>query len=267
MTPKLSVVLCLVLICAATTLGSAMVFLFKRNCSEKLNHITMGLASGIMLSVSVFGLILPAMDEPGETFKNLSWLPVTAGFLIGCIFIWILDIAVPHMHLAKEEFTEGPKAEKMNKNIKFFLAVTMHNIPEGIATGLAVSQAVIHADDPVFMWSAISMAVAIAIQNLPEGAAVSIPLFETGVGKGKSFLLGFLSGIVEPIFGVLAFLFATTIGTSFMPWLLAFAGGAMIYVTVEELIPDIKSDDNSHLGIWAFIVGFMLMMLMETLLG
>ena len=218
------------------------------------------------MSVSVFGLIVPAMEEPGVAFEKIPWLPVILGFLLGSIMLYALDKVFPHMHLNKEEYEEGPKTKNINKHFKFFVAVTMHNIPEGIATGLACSLAVLHKEDPTYMYSALSLAIAIAIQNFPEGAAVSIPLLQDGVKKGKSFTLGFLSGVVEPIFAVIAFFLATSIGNSIMPWLLSFAGGAMIYVTVDDLIPDIKNGDNTHFGIWSFIIGFMLMMLMEVVL-
>lgn len=268
MTPVLATVICLLSIFVATTAGAACVFFFKKNFSPRLASTVNGLASGIMLSVSVFGLVLPAMDGAKESgpFINVPWVPVIVGFLLGCLLLYALDKIVPHIHQNKEQFAEGPRNTKLDKNTKFFLAVTMHNIPEGIAVGLAASMCVLNPSDPGLMWGAISLAIAIAIQNFPEGAAVSIPLFEDGQSKGKSFLYGFLSGVVEPIFGVIAFFLAGWLGQDLMPWLLSFAGGAMVYVTVEELIPDIKGDDESHFGIWSFIIGFMFMMLMELVL-
>ena len=266
MSAELATVISISVIFLATTLGSAFVYFFKKNFSKKLSATVMGLASGIMLSVSVFGLILPAMEDAETYFGNLDWLPVIVGFLLGCLTLYGLDKIVPHLHMNDVKYTEGPKTNKLDKNTKFFLAVTMHNIPEGIAVGLACSMAFLHIDDPTYIGAALSLAMAIAIQNVPEGAAVSIPIFEDGKSKNKSFMYGFLSGIVEPIFGIIAFFLATYLSPSLMPWLLAFAAGAMIYVTVEELIPDIKSDEASHFGIWSFIIGFISMMMMELLL-
>ena len=267
MSPEVTTVVCLLMIFAATTLGAAMVFLFKKNFSKKLNAIVMGLASGIMLSVSVFGLVLPAMEDAAVYYPSWDWVPVIVGFLLGCLLLYALDKVVPHIHNNKEEFEEGPKTKKLDKNMKFFLAVTMHNIPEGIAVGLSCAMIFNHPEDPAsYIASALSLAVAIAIQNFPEGAAVSIPIFQDGKSKTKSFLYGFFSGIVEPIFGVIVFFLATWVSPAIMPWLLSFAAGAMIYVTVEELIPDIKSDETEHFGIWSFIIGFISMMLMELLL-
>ena len=266
MTPEIAAIVCLSIIFLATTLGSAFVFFFKKDFSKRVSAIVMGLASGIMISVSVFGLVLPAMEDASLTYGDLDWLPVLVGFLLGCLTLYALDKIVPHIHLNDEKFEEGLKTKKLDKNTKFFLAVTMHNIPEGIAVGLAASLAMVHHDDPAYVASALSLAVAIAIQNVPEGAAVSIPIFHDGKSKAKSFLYGFLSGVVEPLFGIIAFFLATYLSPKLMPWLFAFAAGAMIYVTVEEMIPDIKLDEESHFGIWSFIIGFISMMMMELLL-
>ena len=266
MSPEIATVVCLSIIFLATTLGSTMVYFFKSNLSKRLNSIIMGLASGIMLSVSIFGLVIPAMEDASIYYGDLDFLPVVVGFILGCLLLYLLDKIVPHLHQNKDEYEEGPKTNKLDKKTKFFLAVTMHNIPEGIAVGLAASLAVIHKDDPTLVMSALSLATAIAIQNFPEGAAVSIPLLQDGLSKNKSFMYGFISGVVEPIFGVIAFFLATYLAPSLMSWLLSFAAGAMIYVTCEELIPDIQSDDGSHFGIWSFIIGFISMMLMELLL-
>ena len=269
MSAELTTVICLLLIFAATTLGAVCVYFFKKDFSPKLSAVVMGLASGIMMSVSVFGLILPSMED-ATFYPGFDWVPVIVGFLLGCLLLYGLDKIVPHLHNDDERYTEGIKTDKLNKNTKFFLAVTMHNIPEGIAVGLACAMAVIHkgdADASTYIASAFSLATAIAIQNFPEGAAVSIPIFRDGRSKNVSFLYGFFSGIVEPIAGVIIFFLAAYVSPQIMPWLLSFAGGAMIYVTVEELIPDIKSDDAGHFGIWSFIIGFISMMMMELLLG
>lgn len=265
MNPVSVTIISIVLITISTALGSALVFFFKKNFSKKTSSIVMGLASGIMLSVSIFGLLIPAMEDAELYYGNLDFLPVIIGFIVGCLLLYLLDKIIPHLHKNNEELDEGIKTNRINKRTKFFLAVTMHNIPEGIAVGLALSLAFTNNTDP-YLLSALSLAIAISIQNTPEGAAVSIPMLEDGVSKPKSFMYGFVSGLVEPIFAAITLLIAQFLPISVMPWLLAFSAGAMIYVTVEELIPDIKIDDKFHLGMWAFIIGFLIMMSLEILL-
>lgn len=258
-------IISLVLIALSTTIGSALVFFFKHNFSKRVSSIVMGLASGIMLSVSIFGLLLPAMEDGALYYGNLDFLPVIIGFIIGCLVLYLLDKIVPHLHQNDENLSEGYRTQKLTKRTKFFLAVTMHNIPEGIAVGLAIAMAFTYNTEP-YILSALSLAIAISIQNLPEGAAVSIPMLQDGVSKKKSFLYGFVSGLVEPIFAILTILIAQILPIEIMPWLLAFSAGAMIYVTVEELIPDIKIEDKYHFGMWSFIIGFLIMMALELLL-
>lgn len=258
-------IIAILILCLSTTLGSSFVFLFKNNFSTRVSSIIMGLASGIMLSVSVFGLLLPSMEDATLYYGNLDFLPVIIGFILGCIVLYVLDKIVPHLHQNDEGSEEGLHPEKFNKRTKFFLAVSMHNIPEGIAVGLSVVLAMTVKSEAYIM-SALSLSIAIGIQNIPEGAAVSIPMLEDGVSKPKAFLYGFFSGLVEPISALIAFFIAGVLPLQIMPWLLAFAAGAMIYVTVEELIPDIKKDDKYHFGMWAFIFGFLVMMALELLL-
>ena len=265
MTPLTTTIISILLITLSTALGSSFVFFFKKNFSPRVGSIVMGFASGIMLSVSIFGLLLPAMEDAKVYYGNLDFLPVIIGFILGCLALYILDKIIPHLHQNNESLEEGYKTNKISKRTKFFLAVTMHNIPEGIAVGLALSMAFTNNTDP-YILSALSLAIAISIQNTPEGAAVSIPMLEDGISKPKSFLYGFVSGLVEPIFAVITLLIAQFLPVSIMAWLLAFSAGAMIYVTVEELIPDIKIDDKYHFGMWAFIVGFIMMMALELLL-
>lgn len=254
-----------IILLVSTTLGSSLVFLFKKNFSNRVSSIVMGLASGIMLSVSIFGLLIPSMEDGALYYGDLDFLPVIIGFILGCILLYLLDKIIPHLHNNDETQEEGMHTDKFNKRTKFFFAVTMHNIPEGIAVGLAVALALSTKNEAHIM-SALSLAIAIGIQNVPEGAAVSIPMLDDGNTKTKSFLYGFFSGLVEPVMAVITILIATILPMEIMPWLLAFSAGAMIYVTVEELIPDIKSDDKYHFGMWAFIFGFLIMMALELLL-
>lgn len=265
MSAELVTLIAFLILILSTTLGSSLVFFFKKNFSTRVSSIIMGIASGIMLSVSIFGLLLPSMEDATLYYGDLDFLPVIIGFILGCILLYVLDKIVPHLHQNNEETQEGYHPEKFKKRTKFFLAVTMHNIPEGIAVGLAVSLALTTKNEAYIM-SALSLAIGIGIQNAPEGAAVSIPMLEDGVSKPKAFLYGFFSGLVEPIFALLTFFIASILPLEIMPWLLAFSAGAMIYVTVEELIPDIKSDDKYHFGMWAFIIGFLIMMALELLL-
>ena len=265
MNPLVVSIIAISILLLSTTLGSGFVFLMKKNFSARTGSIIMGVASGVMLSVSIFGLLIPSMEEASLYYGDLDILPVVIGFILGCILLFVLDKVVPHLHKNDETTEEGVHPERYKKRTKFFLAVTMHNIPEGLAVGLALSLAITFNTD-AYILSALSLAIAIGIQNVPEGAAVSIPMLEDGVKKPKAFLYGFFSGLVEPIAALLTLLLASFIPLEIMPWLLSFAAGAMIFVTVEELIPDIKNSKDYHFGMWAFIVGFLVMMSLELLL-
>lgn len=247
----------------ATTLGSAIVFFVKRNLSNKVSNIIIGLASGIMIAASFFGLLIPSIEEGKIIYGNYTIFAVLGGFLGGGLLLYIIDKIVPHFHKNSDD-EEGIKTNKISKQSKFFLAVTIHNIPEGIAIGLACGLA-IEQNTQEAMMAALSLAIGIGIQNFPEGAAVSIPLIEDGMSKFKAFLFGMFSGIVEPIFGVITIFLATFLSST-LPILLALAAGAMIYVTIEELLPEARKGNHVHYGLWAFMVGFSIMMALEILL-
>ncbi|MBP5694570.1 MAG: ZIP family metal transporter [Bacilli bacterium] len=258
-------ILSLSLIFVATVLGSALVFFSKKNYSSKTGSIIVGLASGIMIATSFFGLLQPSIVESNAAYgAELSWLPPILGFILGALLLFGLDKIVPHKHKTENDETEGIKTNKISKNTKFILAVTLHNIPEGIAVGLVCGIA-LNSNSQAAIIAALTLAIGIAIQNFPEGSAVSIPLLSENISKPKAFLLGALTGIVEPIFGILA-LFLASYASFLLPYLLSFAAGAMIYVTIDELVPEFKQAGDGHFGIWSFIIGFGTMMLLEVLL-
>ncbi len=259
-------ILCLGLIFLSTSLGSTLVFFFKRNFSDKVGNVIIGLASGIMVSASFFGLLLPSMElaKQSQYLPNyFSFLPPLLGFLLGGFLLYIMDKLIPHLHLNSGE-EEGPKT-KLSKNVKFFFAVTIHNIPEGISVGLACGLALANQGETSYVGAALSLAIGIAIQNFPEGAAVSIPLLEEGISKPKSFLMGVASGVVEPIFGLITLLIAPYVKEA-LPYLLSIASGAMIYVTIDELLPEARKGDYVHYGLWSFMIGFAIMMVLEMTL-
>ena len=245
----------------ATTLGSSFVFVLKKGFSIKTNNIILGFASGIMISASFFGLLLPSIEQSKEYFPSISFLPPILGFLLGGALLFLLDKIVPHFH--KSNGVEEGKNSMLSKNTKFFLAVTMHNIPEGISVGFACGLA-LTGNESSLIYSCLSLALGIAIQNIPEGAAVSIPLFSDGMNKSKSFLFGMMSGIVEPIFGIIGLFLAKL--SYITPWLLSLACGAMIYVTLDELLPESRKGGYEHYGLWSFMIGFTIMMTLEILL-
>ena len=244
-----------------TTLGAATVFFFKKNIGEKLQRALTGFASGVMVAASFFSLILPALDQT-ENMGKLGFVPVAIGFGIGMLFLLVLDIITPHMHLDNQE--EGPKTG-LKRTTKLVLAVTLHNLPEGMAVGI-VCAGWIYGNSSITFAGALALALGIAIQNFPEGAIVSMPLLSEGLPKGKTFLYGMLSGIVEPIGSVLV-IAASGILIPTMPYLLSFAAGAMIYVVVEELIPEMSEGEHSNIGTITFALGFILMMALDVGLG
>ena len=245
-----------------TTLGSAMVFLMKNKINNKLEKILLGFAAGVMVAASVWSLLIPSIDMAKEQ-NIISWLPATVGFILGIIFLLILDIIIPHLHVKSIE-PEGLKS-KLGKSMMMVLAVTLHNIPEGMAVGVALAGA-ISGNNTITISGAIALSIGIAIQNFPEGAIISMPLHEEGNAKSKSFLYGTLSGIVEPIFGGLTILL-TSLVVPILPYLLSFAAGAIIYVVVEELIPESQIGKHSNLGTIGFAFGFILMMILDVALG
>lgn len=250
---------------AGTTLGSAMVFFMKNKMGIKLEKALLGFASGVMIAASVWSLLIPSIDMAGEQ-NTIEWLPAAAGFMLGILFLLLLDSIIPHLHL-NDDKPEGisPKSAKLKKTTMLVLAVTLHNIPEGMAVGVVFAGAL--TESPLIsLAGALSLSVGIAIQNFPEGAIISMPLRSEGVSKGKSFLYGTLSGVVEPAAAVITILLTGVIRPA-LPYLLAFAAGAMIYVVIEELIPEAQSGEHTNVGTIGAAVGFVLMMILDVALG
>lgn len=244
-----------------TMLGAAMVFFFRKTISENVQRVFLGFAAGVMIAASVWSLLIPAMEE-AEASGIPGWLPAGGGLILGVLFLLLLDRLLPHLHLDAKQ-PEGVSAGWKRTTLLMF-AVTLHNIPEGMAVGLSFALASQHAE--MGYSAALALALGIGIQNFPEGAAIALPLRQEGVSAGRSFLYGSLSGIVEPIFGILVVLIAGGI-QPFMPWLLSFAAGAMLYVVVEELIPEAHLGEHSHIGTLGVIAGFLLMMILDVALG
>lgn len=245
-----------------TVLGSAMVFFMKKEMDAKLGKLLLGFASGVMIAASVWSLLIPAIEMSEEQGK-WSWLPATAGFLLGMGFLLLLDSLVPHLHIDSEK-PEGMKSG-FRKTTMLVLAVTLHNLPEGMAVGVTFAGAML-AGTGITMAGALALAVGIAIQNFPEGAIISMPLRSAGASKGKAFLYGVLSGIVEPVGSIITILLAAQV-VPILPYLLAFAAGAMIYVVVEELIPEAQSGEHTNIGTVGVAIGFALMMVLDIALG
>lgn len=246
---------------AGTALGSAMVFLMK-GMHKEIERLLLGFASGVMIAASVWSLLIPAIDMAGE-MGQIPWIPAAGGFLGGMAFLLVLDSLIPHLHLESKE-PEGVKSS-LKKTTMLVLAVTLHNIPEGMSVGVTFAGALI-GDAGITMAGAFALAVGIAIQNFPEGAIISMPLRSEGVSKGKAFAYGALSGIVEPIGAFITILLAEQI-VSALPVFLAFAAGAMIYVVVEELIPEAQAGAHSNIGTVGVAVGFVIMMILDVALS
>lgn len=246
---------------AGTSLGSAMVFLLKDAISRTLQRVLTGFAAGVMVAASFWSLLQPAL-EGSQSMGRLSFVPAAVGFLVGMGFLLLLDEVTPHMHMDNAE--EGPRAN-LKRTTKLILAVTLHNIPEGMAVGVVYAN-LLAGDGLVSSAGALALALGIAIQNFPEGAIVSMPLRAEGLPKGRTFALGMLSGAVEPLAAFVTIL-ASSLVTSLLPYLLAFAAGAMFYVVVEELIPEMSEGEHSNSGTVAFSLGFVLMMILDVALG
>ena len=253
-----TIILCLIIPLLGTTLGSAMVFFLKDNINPKLQKILLGFASGVMIAASIWSLLEPAIDSYND-FKK--WLIPAIGFLVGIGFLLLLDYLIPHIHIDKQE--EGIKKNKLSRTIKMFLAVTLHNIPEGLAVGVVVAGMI---KGNINEHAMLALAIGIAIQNFPEGAIISMPLKEEGASKLKAFSYGFMSGVVEPIAALFAILLTCYVD-QILPFILAFAAGAMIYVVVEELIPEANTGSHSNLATIGLAVGFALMMVLDIALG
>ncbi len=245
-----------------TSAGSACVFFMKDKLKDKVQRGLTGFASGVMVAASIWSLIIPAIEQSSNLGK-LSFIPSAIGFSLGIVFLLILDSVIPHLHLNTDK-AEGPKS-KLQRTTMMVLAVTLHNLPEGMAVGV-VYAGLISGSASITAGGALALAIGIAIQNFPEGAIISMPLCAEGKSKGKAFLSGVLSGAVEPV-GALLTILAASFVVPAMPYLLSFAAGAMIYVVVEELIPEMSSGDHSNVGVIMFSIGFILMMTLDVALG
>jgi ZIP family zinc transporter len=244
-------------------MGSATVALFHKSAGGVTQRIFLGFAAGVMVAASVWSLLLPAIEE-AENRGMTGWMPAAVGFIGGGLFLFGFDRLIPHLH-PLTNVTEGLRSSAKRTTL-LISAVTLHNIPEGIAVGLSFALAAQNGADPSLYASAAALSVGIGIQNFPEGAAVALPLRQEGMSAGKAFLFGCLSGAVEPICGFATILFAPFIAP-FMPYLLSFAAGAMIYVVVEELIPEANAGGHSNAGTLGFMAGFLLMMILDVSLG
>ena len=245
-----------------TTAGAACVFFMKKTLGDLVQRSLAGFAAGVMVAASIWSLLIPAIDQSAHLGK-LSFLPAFAGFWCGILFLLALDHLIPHLHVGSEQ-AEGPKSN-LSRTVMMVLAVTLHNIPEGMAVG--VMYAGFLSDNPqITAASALALSLGIAIQNFPEGAIISLPLRSEGNKRSRSFALGVLSGAVEPVGAILAIALASIV-TPILPYMLAFAAGAMIYVVVEELIPEASEGEHSNLGTIAFAIGFALMMMLDVALG
>ena len=239
-----------------------MVFFMKNKINIKLEKILLGFASGVMIAASIWSLLIPSIDMASKQ-GEISWIPATIGFLLGIIFLLILDKIIPHLHRESDK-PEGLKA-KLEKTTMMVFAVTLHNIPEGMAVGVVLAGAMAQ-NAGITIAGAIALAIGIAIQNFPEGAIISMPLKAEGISKSKAFLLGTLSGIVEPIGSIMTIALTNKV-LPILPYILSFAAGAMIYVVVEELIPETEKGKHSDLGTIGLAIGFVIMMILDITLG
>ena len=245
-----------------TTMGAAMVFFMKGEMKLQIQKALLGFASGVMIAASVWSLLIPAIDM-AEANGNIAWIPAAVGFLIGIGFLLLLDTIIPHLHLDSDS-PEG-RPSKLGKSFMLVLAVTLHNIPEGMAVGVVLA-GMISGSDIISVAGAFALAIGISIQNFPEGAIISMPLVSSGLSKKKAFKYGFLSGIVEPV-GAVVTILLTSLVTPILPYILSFAAGAMIYVVVEELIPEAQAGEHSNIGTIGVAFGFALMMILDVALG
>lgn len=245
-----------------TALGASCVFFMKKEMKPLLQKSLLGFASGVMVAAGVWSLLIPAIDM-SDGMGKFAFVPAAVGFGGGMLFLLLMDKIIPHLHLKSAE-PEGPKSS-LKKTTMLVLAVTLHNIPEGMAVGVTFA-GLLASGSPITLAGAFALAVGIAIQNFPEGAIISMPLRSEGAGKGKAFLYGMLSGIVEPI-GALITIMLTSITQPLLPYCLSFAAGAMLYVVVEELIPEASEGEHSNVGTIGFAVGFIIMMILDVALG
>lgn len=259
---NLSLVVGLMIPFTGTTLGAAMVFFMRNQLNQKLEKLLLGFAAGVMIAASMWSLLIPSIDMAAQQQK-IAWMPATVGFLFGMAFLLLLDSIIPHLHIESRQ-EEGIKA-KMKKTTMMVFAVTLHNIPEGMAVGVTFAGALL-GDTQITMAGAMSLALGIAIQNFPEGAIISMPLKSEGISKRRAFIYGTLSGLVEPAAAVLTICLANMI-VPLLPYFLAFAAGAMIYVVVEELIPESQTGEHSNISTIGVAAGFVIMMILDVALG
>ncbi len=245
-----------------TALGAATVFFFRREITPAIQRLFLGFAAGVMIAASVWSLLIPAIEEAEESGVP-GYLPATGGFILGVAFLLLLDKALPHLH---HDDPRVPKAKRSKRTALLMIAMTLHNIPEGMAVGLAFARAAQNEGGVLWLSAAGALALGIGIQNFPEGAAISLPLRQEGNSRSRAFLEGCLSGSVEPIFGVLAAIVAGSVAP-LMPWFLSFAAGGRLVVVVEELIPEARLDQSAHAGTLSVMFGFLLMMVLDVALG
>ncbi len=245
-----------------TAAGAGCVFFLRNELKAGIQKALTGFAAGVMVAASIWSLIVPAIDQSSD-MGSLAFLPAFIGFWTGILFLLLLDHVIPHLHV-NEDKAEGPHSN-LTRTAMLVLAVTLHNIPEGMAVGV-VYAGLMSGSSTITAGGALALALGIAIQNFPEGAIISMPLYAEGRSKPKSFILGVLSGVVEPVFGGLTVILAALVVPA-MPYLLSFAAGAMMYVVVEELVPEMSEGEHSHLGVIAFAIGFSLMMALDVALG
>lgn len=251
-----------------TILGSALVFFFK-SVNAKLLDSMMGFAAGVMIAASFWSLLSPALEYAEAQYNGWNWLPVAVGFLLGGVFLRCVDWFVPHLHLnhSLEEAEGSNMKRKLPKSVLLFLAITIHNIPEGLAIGVTFGAVAMNvADTSLSIMGAIGLAIGIGLQNIPEGSSLALPIRAEGHGRLKAFTYGSLSAIVEPIAAVIGAIFVISM-TAVLPYALAFAAGAMIFVVVEELIPESQSNGNTDIATLSLMLGFVLMMILDVSLG
>ena len=241
-----------------TMLGSSFVFFMKKEIPDRLQKTLLGFASGVMVAASVWSLLIPSIEMGGEEFSRV--FPAAVGFLLGMGFLLLIDELTPHLHLGAEK-AEGPRS-KLSRTAMLALAVTIHNLPEGMAVGVVFAG----EGQGLTLSAALAVSIGIAIQNIPEGAIISMPMHAEGNSRWRSFLIGSLSGVVEPAGSVAILLLASALGAA-LPYLLAFAAGAMMYVVVEELIPETAEGRHTNLSTIGFAIGFVLMMVMDVAMG
>ncbi len=247
---------------AGTTLGSAFVFLLRRQMSLRVNRMFIGFAAGVMVAASVWSLLIPSIDM-SQAMGKFSFAPAFIGFWAGVLFLLLLDRIIPHLHAGAEE-PEGPRTH-LKRTTMLMLAVTLHNIPEGMAVG-AMFAGYLEGSPGMTAAGVMALSMGMAIQNVPEGTIISAPLKAAGMGKCKAFVMGTLSGAVEPVFSVITIVLTASI-LPILPYTLAFAAGAMLYVVVEELIPEMSEGEHSNVGVVSFSAGFSVMMMLDVALG